>query len=134
MHTNMPSENNMFGQTKKTDEMVKKLVDKLLIPLTQQKWDVLNENHVLLNSRMKTHFKDDELYTNFLKSLDVMLKYRPKEEDAELVFVLPPIQLKAEYEIHKLLFGDNYEKEKLDRIRQLLKKEMSFEKIKNLLT
>jgi len=135
LHGTNPGEINLMGTFQKnTDEMSKKLVDKLLIPLTQQKWNIVNENYILLNSRMRNYFADNDVFLHFLKSLEIILKHKPSEKENSLVFVLPPIQLKPEYEIYKLLFGipEEYDKGRLNHIRKLLKKEnITFEKIKN---
>jgi hypothetical protein len=51
----------------------------------------------------------------------------------KLVYNLPPIKLKPEYEIHKLLYGTKFDKQKLDRISILMKRDgMTIDKIKNL--
>ena len=56
-----------------------------------------------------------------------------KKESSQLVYNLPPIKLKPEYEIHKLLYGTKFDHQKLDRIRVLMKRDgMTIEKIKQL--
>ena len=134
---NTLSENNLFGTTvipdSREEEMKKKLADKLLIPLFQKKWDQANENYIIYGQRFRTFFKD-EMQLYLLKTIGLLLHEYKKPTESQLIFVLPPIQLKPEYEIYKLLFGipKQYDKEKLNRIKNLLKREnITFDKIKN---
>lgn len=134
---NTLSENNLFGTTTipdlREEEMKKKLVDKVLIPLFQKKWDKANENYIIYGPRFKTFLKD-EVNSYLLKTVGLLLHEYKKPIDSQLIYVLPPVQLKPEYEIYKLLFGipKQYDKEKLFRIKNLLKKEnITFDKIKN---
>lgn len=128
------SNNNLFGTMTLETPMKKKLVDKLLIPCVQRKWEELHHNYLLWNSRFRDSFEgpENEIYRYFLQSLDLMVnKY--KKESSQLVYNLPPIKLKPEYEIHKLLYGTKFDHQKLDRIRVLMKRDgMTIEKIKQL--
>jgi hypothetical protein len=135
LNQNTLSENNLFGTMivpdLREEIMKKKMIDKLLIPLFQQKWDKVNENYILFSPRFRAFFKD-EMYLYLLKTIGLLLQNRSTPEQ-QLVFVLPPIQLKPEYEIYKLLFGipKHYDDEKLKKIKKLLKKEnITFDKIK----
>lgn len=126
------SGNNMFGSGAPKPEESKKLIDKLLIPLFQKKWDIVNENLLLFGD---IRFKD-EMYLYLLKMIELLVqehKMKSAPSEQQLVFVLPPIKLKPEYEIYKLIFGipKKYDEDKLERIRKLLKKEnITFDKIK----
>jgi hypothetical protein len=136
---NPMSENNLFGykNLKPENQIKKKIVDKLLIPLFQKKWDKVNENYILFGNRFRSI--KDEIYVYLLKTIELLLheiKIKQHTNEPELVFVLPPIKLKPEYEVYKLIFGipKQYDKEILERIRQLLKKEnITIDKIKSYL-
>ena len=123
--------NNMFGtRIVREDGMKKKMIDKLLIPVVQRKWEEARQNFVVFRSRFQS--LKDEMYVYLLKTVELLLHQQTAEQ--ELVFVLPPIQLKPEYEVYKLIFGipKIYDKEKLEHIRKLLKKEnITFDKIKS---
>ena len=128
------SENNMFGGIPKEEGLKKKMIDKLLIPLFQKKWEKVNENLILFGDKFRT--LKDEIYLYLLKTIDLLVqehKMKPAPSEPQLMFVLPPIKLKPEYEIYKLIFGNTkYDKEKLERIRKLLKIEnITFDKIKS---
>lgn len=130
------SNNNLFGTTVLETPMKKKLVDKLLIPCVQRKWEELHHNYLLWNSRFRNSFEgpENEIYRYFLQSLELMVNKYKKEESAQLVYNLPPIKLKPEYEIHKILYGNKFDKNKLDRISILMKRDgMTIEKIKGLI-
>lgn len=134
---NKMSENNLFGYKSLAPEtqLKQKMIDKLLIPLFQKKWDEVRENFLLFGPRFR--LLKDEIYHYLLKTIDLLLQERrinPTPANPELVFILPSIQLKPEYEIYKLIFGipKQYDKDKLERIRKLLNKEnITFDKIKN---
>jgi hypothetical protein len=131
------SNNNLFGTTTLETPMKKKLIDKLLIPCVQRKWEELHHNYLLWNARLRPSFEgpENEIYMYFLQSLELMLNKYKKEESTnmQLVYNLPPIKLKPEYEIHKLLFGTKFDKDKLARIAVLMKREgMTIDKIRNL--
>lgn len=132
------SGNNMFGTfgtSTREDELKRKMIDKLLIPLFQKKWGQVRENFLLFGPRFRT--LKDEMYHYLLKTIELLLhehQINPDPVNPELVFILPPIRLKPEYEIYKLIFGipKQYDKNKLERIRKLLNKEnITFDKIKN---
>jgi len=128
------SNNNLFGTTVLETPMKKKLIDKLLIPCAQRNWQELHHNYLLWNSRLQDSFEgpENEIYRYFLQSLDLMIN-NYKKEDAQLVYHLPHIKLKPEYEIHKLLYGSKFDKQKLDRISVLMKREgMTIDKMKEL--
>lgn len=127
------SENNMFGGIPK-EEMKKKMIDKLLIPLFQKKWDKVDENLLLFGNTFRA--LKDEMYLYLLKTIELLVqehKMKLAPSEPQLMFILPPIKLKPEYEIYKLIFGNSkYDDAKLERIRKLLKKEnITFDKIKN---
>lgn len=125
------SGNNMFGSCLKPEEELKKMmVDKLLIPLFQKKWDVVKQNLLRFGAKFRT-FKD-ELYLYLLKTIELLVQEH-KTGEQQLIFILPPIKLKPEYEIYKLIYKNTkYDEDKLERIRTLLKKEnITFDKIKN---
>jgi len=127
------SENNMFGGIPK-EEMKKKMIDKLLIPLFQKKWDKVDENLLFFGNTFRA--LKDEMYLYLLKTIELLVqehKMKSAPNEPQLMFVLPPIKLKPEYEIYKLIFGNSkYDDAKLERIRKLLKKEnITFDKIKN---
>lgn len=132
--------NNLYGTTSFTNPMTKKMIDKLMIPLVQRKWKELNHNYLLWNSRFEKSFDPESEFAYFLKTVELFLNeikknesIKPKKEMAEMVFILPPIRLKPEYEIHKLLYGIKYNKEKIARIAVLMKREgITIEKIREL--
>ena len=130
------SGNNMFGTITIEDPMKKKLIDKLLIPCVQRNWEELYHNYLLWNTRLSNSFEgpENEIYRYFLQSLELMVNRHKKEcVDLQMVYILPHIKLKPEYEIHKLLFGTKFEKRRLDQIGRLLKKEgITINKIKEL--
>jgi len=121
--------------------MAKKVVDKLMIPFSQRKWQEMNHNFLLWNNRFEREFDPESEYGYFLKMVELFLneinkKNKEKETDqmGELVYVLPPIRLKPEYEIHKLLYGTKFDKEKIIQISQLMKRDgMTVDKIKTIL-
>lgn len=127
------SGNNMLGTMKLEEPMKKKLIDKLLIPCVQRDWEKLHHNYLLWNTRFRDSFKENEMYLYFLQSLELMVNRKNEYTDTQLIYVLPPIKLKPEYEIHKLLYGTKFEKRKLDQIAILMKREgITIDKIKEL--
>jgi len=136
------SGNNMLGSTTFTNPMTIKVMDKLMIPFVQRKWDTLKHNYLLWNSRFEKSFDPKSEYAYFLKMVELFLNEKGKEaqkegksgEMAELTYVLPPIRLKPEYEIHKLLYGSKYDKEKISRIAILMKRDgITIHKIRDLI-
>jgi hypothetical protein len=131
------SNNNLFGTTVLETPMKKKLVDKLLIPCVQRNWEELHYNYLLWNTRLRDSFEgpENEIYLYFLQSLELMMNNYKKDESTnmQLVYNLPHIKLKPEYEIHKLLYGTKFDKHKLDRIAILMKRDgITIEQIKRL--
>ena len=128
------SHNNMLGTTTLQTPMKKKLIDKLLLPCVQRKWEELHHNYLLWNSRLRSSFQspEDNVYLLFLQSLELMVNKYKKE--GHFVYVLPPIKLKPEYEIYKMLYGNKIDKEKVNRIANFMKRDgMTIQKIKELL-
>ena len=145
LNGNTSSELNLFGvKTESKDgryeEMKQKMIDKLLLPIIQKKWEIVLENHILIYGKLCLFFEKDEFYSYFLKIIDLTINdYKIKSNmktQHEMFFILPPIQLKPEYEIYKLLYGippknSSYDNLKLNVLKSLLKKDnMTFEKIK----
>jgi len=144
LNGNTMSEVNLFGfrpEIKgRNEEMKQKMIDKLLIPIIQKNWKTAIENHVLLYGKLCVFFEKDEFHLFFLKVIDSTIQdYKLKTNmkmQHEMFFILPPIQLKPEYEMYKLLYGippkdSTYDNLKLARLRTLLKKDnITFEKIK----
>lgn len=131
------SNNNLFGTTVFETPMKKKLIDKLLIPCAQRNWEELHHNYLLWNARLSDSFEgpENEIYRYFLQSLELMMNNYKKEDspDMRLMYNLPHIKLKPEYEIHKLLYGTKFDKHKLDRISILMKRDgITIDKIKQL--
>jgi len=130
------SGNNMLGTMTLEEPMKKKLIDKLLIPCVQRNWEELYHNYLLWNTRLSNSFEgpENEIYRYFLQSLELMVNRQKKEcADLQMVYILPPIKLKPEYEIHRLLFGSKFDKRRLDQIGVLLKREgITIDKIKEL--
>jgi len=138
------SNNNMHGTITFTNPMTKKVVDKLMIPFVQRKWEELNHNYLLWNSRFEKSFDPESEYAYFLKMVELFLNEKAKgqatpkiseaSEVSELSYILPPIRLKPEYEIHKLLYGTKFDKEKIARISALMKRDgMTIDKIRSLI-
>ena len=144
---------NSDRQQKEVKRIKYKVLNDLLIPMTQNKWDKINEN-ILIMTKYK---KQTELFYDLYKTEDLLLlktlfdtfelvllehkkilKYQEEnsvntEDDRNVATFfqhMTPLQLKPEYEIYKYILGkpdikknETYDKNILSDILKLLEKE-----------
>jgi hypothetical protein len=141
------SGNNLLGTIVAANPMEKQMMDKLMIPFAQRKWEQLNYNFLLWNARFEKAFDPESEYRYFLQMVELFLNEKKKAKEiqpgdkekeptelGEMMYVLPPIRLKPEYEIHKLLYGTPFDPVKIARIAHLMKREgITVDKIRNIL-
>jgi hypothetical protein len=128
------------------------ILNKLLIPLISNQWDILYENICLLEN-IKNKINDTEdmlIYKEIIKAIETIFFEHKQLETLEqkvygsadmstMIYKTSLIRLKPEYEIYNVIIGkpDKYKKEKynqliIDDIKLLLTNEnIDFDKIRN---
>ena len=74
------SGNNLLGTIAAVNPMEKQMMDKLMIPFAQRKWEQLNYNFLLWNARFEKAFDPESEYRYFLQMVELFLNEKKKSK------------------------------------------------------